>query len=63
MHDPELGHVGDGEREVREENQVQQPGGPKAQREQITKLVGFYWEGQPSLWAGEFRGCASRRAL
>lgn len=32
-----------------------QPGGPKAQREQITKMVGLYREGQPNHWAEEVR--------
>ena len=47
-----------GEEENREEkkgDQVQQPGGPKVQREQVAKMVELYREEQPSSWAREFR--------
>lgn len=42
---PKLGRVvGKGEREGK---QLQQPEGPKVQREQVTKMVGLYREEQP----------------
>ena len=44
---------GGGER--REGNQVQQPGGPKVQREWVTKMVGLYRREQPNPLDGEFR--------
>lgn len=40
--------VGRGLGEGREWNQVQQSGGPKVQREQVTKMVGLCREKQPS---------------
>lgn len=48
-------------REGREGNQVQQPGGPKVQREGVTKMVGLYREGlpeegQPMGWIIHGRG-------
>lgn len=66
----ELGHVrreekGKGER--REGNLVQQPGGSKVQRKQVTKMVGLYRKSNPPLWAGEVHirgwGMVARRTL
>lgn len=56
----ELCHVrrGEGKREGREMSQVQQPGGPKVQRNQVTKMVGLYRkeQAQPLGWKVQGRG-------
>lgn len=58
----ELGHEGKRKGEEREQNQVQQPGGPKVQRGRVTKMILLYRGGQPSPGAEEFKvgaECAS----
>jgi hypothetical protein len=38
------------------EDQLQQPDGPKVQREQVTKMVGLYREEQPHLLGWRVQG-------
>jgi hypothetical protein len=45
---------GEGKRKQREGDQVQRPGGPNVQKEQVTKVVRLYKRSSPAPWV-EFR--------